>query len=87
MSAWEGSAWQLNEELRKARLKQVIDRIQQENPWLSNADCTEYALKLEKEAQEKAPKCCPCSGRSAGIVRSGSHLGPCECRCHREAMR
>lgn len=92
MSAWEGSEWQAELERTKVMREAEIARIQRENPWLSRQDCEEWQRKLE-EARRPRPKCCPCHGREAGIVRhpaAGAEpgaLGPCRCDCHKKRIR
>lgn len=91
MTAWEGSAWQLEREMGARAREAEILRIQADNPWLSRQDCEEWQRRQE-ETRRPPPKCCPCQGRSwPGIVRvptsspalpGGSILGPCSCGCH-----
>ncbi len=93
MSAIEGSAFQLQQEIEKKRRAEEVARIQCENPWLSPLDCEAWQRAQEK-ARQPPPKCCPCKGRGPGIVRHPAHstglgyeLGPCKCGCHEPRKR
>lgn len=94
MSAWEGSEWQRQNEERKEIRRKEIAKVQQENPWLTLADCMRWVEQQEQEAAAKLPRmCCECCGRAPGIVRqafvtkSGYALVRCVCVCHEKETR
>jgi hypothetical protein len=94
MSAWEGSEWQRQNEERKEIRRKEIAKVQQDNPWLSPADCERWVDQQEQERIAKQPKlCCVCCGRRPGIIRRASTINPpytlgvCECVCHESTRR